>query len=61
LDGDKAKIVDYKYSRLNAESLKKKYRKQLDLYAFAVQKILGVKKVEKAIVSLLSGEVIKID
>ena len=60
-DKDKVKIIDYKYSALTAESLKNKYKKQLDLYAFAVKKVFGVERIEKSIVSLLSGEVINID
>lgn len=61
LDGDDAKIVDYKYSALSSDSLRAKYRKQLNLYAVAAERSLGVKVKEKSIVSLLSGEVIKID
>lgn len=61
IDGDKAKIVDYKYSKLSAEGLKRKYSLQLSLYAYAVEKVLGVKVSDKIIVSLMSGEIVKID
>lgn len=52
----KAVIVDYKYSSLNAESMKKRYKKQLELYAYAAEKILGVKTERKIILNLYSGE-----
>ena len=61
LDGDRAKIIDYKYSKLDPESLKDKYRKQLDLYSFAVEKVFGVKVEEKIIVCVFSGDIVKID
>nr|MBO4517856.1 UvrD-helicase domain-containing protein [Clostridia bacterium] len=51
-----AEIIDYKYSALNAESLKLKYRKQLELYAYAVEKSLGVKVIKKTLVNILTGE-----
>lgn len=61
VDGNTAKIVDYKYSKLSAERLKEKYALQLNLYAKAVEKVLGVKVSDKIIVSLLSGQIVKID
>ena len=56
IDGDNAQIIDYKYSSLTVESLKVKYRKQLDLYAYAVEKILGKKVVNKTLVNIFTGE-----
>lgn len=58
---DKAVVIDYKYSKKTAERLKETYSKQLDIYAKAVTKILGVKVVEKYIVNILSGETVIID
>lgn len=56
IDGEKAIIVDYKYSRKNKELLAKTYRKQLDLYAYAAEKALGVKVEKKVLVNLLLVE-----
>ena len=61
LEDDGARIIDYKYSSKSKESLKEVYSRQLDLYAYAVKKALNVPVKEKIIISLLSGEVIKID
>ena len=58
LDGDKAVIVDYKYSR-NSDYLKNKYGKQLNSYAQAVREILRVENVEKYILSIADGKLIK--
>ena len=58
---DGAFVIDYKYSSLRDESLKEKYKKQLDLYSYAVENTLSIKVVKKAIVSLLNGSVILID
>ena len=56
-----AEIIDYKYSALNAESLILKYRKQLELYAYAVEKSLGVKVIRKTLVNILTGETAEVD
>ena len=56
-----AEIIDYKYSVLNAEGLKRKYRKQLELYAYAVEKSLGIKVIRKTLVNILTGETALID
>lgn len=56
IDGEKAIIVDYKYSHKNKELLAKTYRKQLDLYAYAAEKALGVKVEKKVLVNLLLVE-----
>ena len=53
-------VVDYKYSRASAETLKHRYKKQLDLYAETVEKLLGKKVRSKTIVNLYSGETIEI-
>ena len=47
VDSDSAVIVDYKYSSLDKNSLVEKYHKQLELYAYATEKVLG-KKVDKS-------------
>ena len=61
VDENYAYVLDYKYSSKNAKSLKERYKKQLDLYALAVEKVLGVKVKEKRIINLLSGESVLID
>ncbi len=58
LSENTAVIVDYKYSNLTAQSLKEKYQTQLNLYGLAVEKVLGRKVEKKALVNLLSGEII---
>lgn len=60
IDGDKAVIIDYKYSSLSSERLKERYKKQLELYAYAVEKGLCVKVEKRLIVSLMRGEVIQV-
>ncbi|MBQ8196863.1 MAG: UvrD-helicase domain-containing protein [Clostridia bacterium] len=61
IDGTTAKIADYKYSLLDKDSLKKKYNKQLDLYASAVEKSTGKKVVKKVLINIYSGDVITLD
>ncbi len=53
-----AEIIDYKYSVLAGESLKRKYAKQLELYALAVESVLGVSVKRKTLVNVLSGELV---
>ena len=61
LDGKDAYVIDYKYSAHGKKTLKERYEKQLDLYAYAVEKSLNVKVKGKYIISLLTGETVKID
>ena len=56
-----AVIVDYKYSSLTKDSMVKKYKKQLELYAYAVQKSLGKQVKTKMLVNLYTGEYSIID
>jgi ATP-dependent exoDNAse (exonuclease V) beta subunit len=58
---DQAIIVDYKYSSLTAESLKARYGKQLELYAYAVEKSIGKKVVKTALLNLFTGDSVLID
>ena len=60
IDEKTATIIDYKYSSKNREELEKTYSPQLNLYAYAVEKILGLTVTEKKVVSLLTGEVVPI-
>lgn len=55
--GNKAYIVDYKYSQLGADALKAKYTPQLALYRMATAKILGIpqENIRCAIVNILRG------
>ncbi len=61
IDGENAQIIDYKYSRLDNERLKATYKKQLDLYAYATEKVLKKKVTNKTLVNIYSGEVVAID
>lgn len=60
LSDEGAEIIDYKYSSKGADALKSRYAKQLELYAYATEKILGVKVIKKKLVNLVSGEVVDI-
>jgi ATP-dependent helicase/nuclease subunit A len=61
VDGDSAEIIDYKYSALKSSALKEKDKKQLDLYAYAVEKALKKKVDKKTLVNVYSGETVEID
>ncbi len=58
---DGAEVIDYKYSKKSPLELKKRYYKQLDLYATAVEKILDLKVNVKAIVNVYDGQVVLLD
>jgi ATP-dependent exoDNAse (exonuclease V) beta subunit len=60
---DEAEIIDYKYSRKNAKSLKEHYQPQLDLYRQATAKILKLplEKVHGTIVNIYYGFEVKMD
>ena len=60
IDGDTAQIIDYKYSSLSPQSLEQKYQKQLDLYAYAVEKVLGKKVIKKTLVNVFTGETVQL-
>jgi ATP-dependent helicase/nuclease subunit A len=60
VDGDNIKVIDYKYSQRVKDSLKSKYKKQLELYSYAAEKVLNKKVVSKTIVNLLTGESVEI-
>lgn len=57
-DQDGFTVIDYKYSKLNAKALLQKYSKQIELYSIALQKVTGKKVNKRAILNLVSGEVI---
>ena len=61
VSGDTAEIVDYKYSSLGAEGLKRKYGEQLNLYAYAAERSLKVKVVSKTLVNIFTGESVKVE
>lgn len=61
ISNDGAEIIDYKYSSLDAESLKLKYKKQLDLYAAAVSGVLGLNVTGKTLVNIFTGETVTLD
>ncbi len=60
IDDDGAIIVDYKYSSLEKNSLRVQYHKQLELYAYATEKVLGKKVKKMIIVNLFTGETIEL-
>lgn len=60
VDGNDAYLFDYKYSSLDKQSLKKAYAKQLELYAYAVDKVLNLKVKDKILINLFTGEVVDI-
>lgn len=53
---DGIRIADYKVSSHTAERLKTDYGKQLDLYAYAAEKITGKKVISKTLFNLQLGE-----
>jgi len=61
VDDKEAVIIDYKYSVLSKENLKNKYAKQLNLYAYALEKATGIKVKTKAIINVFRGESVIID
>ena len=61
VSGDCAEIVDYKYSSQSGESLKRRYGEQLNLYAYAVERALGLKVIGKTIADILTGETVTVD
>ena len=58
-DGE-AVIVDYKYSAKDVTSLKERYQKQLELYAFAVEKTLGLIVTKKVLFNINTGASIEV-
>ncbi len=60
ISSDGAEIIDYKYSTLNKEGLVKSYKGQLDLYAYAVEKVLKIKVNKKTIVNIFTGESVQV-
>lgn len=60
VENDGATIIDYKYSLKSDEALKVTYGKQLDLYAYAVNAIGGMKIKGKYIVNLRLKRVIEV-
>jgi ATP-dependent exoDNAse (exonuclease V) beta subunit len=54
---EKAVVLDYKYSSIKDEGLAEKYRKQLALYAYAVQKLLNL-PVEAHLINIYSQKIV---
>ena len=61
IKGNEAVIIDYKYSDKKAENLVKTYKKQMELYAYAVEKSLSVNVNLCLLVNLKTAEFVKID
>ena len=59
LDGNKATVVDYKYTK-RPQYIKQNYQKQLDSYAQAVKQILKIDDVKKYVLSLYDGQLIEL-
>lgn len=60
VDENGVRIIDYKYSRRSPENLKKTYKVQLDLYAYAVENALKIKVLSKTLVNVYSGETVNV-
>lgn len=61
IDGDNATIIDYKFtSEKDEEVLISRYKKQLELYAYAVENVLHKKVVGSYIVNILANKVIAV-
>ena len=60
INGDKAYIIDYKHSGASAKTLKERYSKQLDLYAYAVEKVLKLKVEKRIIVNIMRLEQVEL-
>ncbi len=58
--GEKCYVFDYKYSSLDDKSLVIKYKKQLDLYAQAVESVLNKNVEKKVIVNLFTGQWVEV-
>ena len=61
IDCDSAYVIDYKYSSKKENALIETYKKQLDLYAYATEKILKKKIAGKFIVNIKLGIIVSVD
>ncbi len=59
--GDQLILIDYKYSSLDASSLKDKYSQQIKLYSMALEKAFDRKVDKKYLLSLKGGDLILLD
>ena len=61
--GEEVRIIDYKYSSRNAETLRSHYRPQLELYRLATAKILKIdpKRIRCSIVNIKRGFQVDMD
>ena len=60
IDKDGATIIDYKYSSLEKDSLKEHYKKQLEIYAYATNKVLDKPIKKRVLVNLFTGQTIEV-
>ncbi len=60
IDGNSAVIIDYKHSSLSSSALAERYRKQLELYAYAAETVLGVKVTHRFIYSFAGKRLISV-
>lgn len=60
VDGENAFIIDYKYSVKSDQNLLQTYKKQVELYAYAVEKVLHYKIKGKYLVNLNKLSVIEV-
>lgn len=59
ITGEQVVLVDFKYSSRPIASIKERYRKQIDLYAFAAEKCSGRKVDRKVVYVLGTDEIIE--
>ena len=61
IEGDYAKVIDYKYSKKSKEQLLSSYSLQLNVYAQAVENVLGKMVTKKTIMNLYTGETVNVN
>ena len=60
--GEKIVLIDYKYTSCqNDEILKERYSRQIELYSLALSKAFGGKEIDKYLLSLKEGHLIKLN
>lgn len=61
LTDDGAILVDFKFSKTKSDVLIKRYKKQLDLYALAINQAYNKQKIQKYILNLNYGQLVKVE
>lgn len=61
IEGERAILVDYKYSVLPMEKLQERYQQQMQIYRLAVQKAMPVQEIECYLLNIQSGKMLKLE